>query len=334
MAGVSIASVSRALQATPSPYLSEKQRRKILDICAQMHYQPNEHTRRMLLKRANTVAIYFPPFAEMNTDFLAHKLDSIFGDCMLGAQSVLAERGIGLLLCEANQTFLKDMKHLNMCRGKAVDGILIWGSLDGDRYLEELYNEKIPLVLLQNAKADCQCNSVTVDDYQGMCAVVEKVIRAGHCKIAVAPPPLGASTGQNRYRGIADTLKKHGIKDYFELSERGYGYSFGSRAAMEITSRAKGVTAVIMSNDLAAWGCIDVLKKMNIRVPDDISVAGADGLWMPGEIQIASYRTPAYELGRTGAELLLSQIEGNLEIKHCSLPVCQVDGNTVRALKN
>lgn len=333
-AGVSTASVSRALQPTPSPYLSEKSRRRILDVCARMRYYPNEHTRRMLSRKANTVAIFFPPFMEMNTDFLSHKLDDNFGDCMLGAQSVLAAQGIGLLLTEVNEEFLESRKYLQMCRGKMIDGILIWGMLDQDRYLNELAEEKIPLVLLQNSPEDFPGHTVTADDYYGASAVTEKLIRAGHRKIAVASPPLGASTGRNRYRGVVDTLARHGITDYFEFSERGYGYNFGGWAAMEIAGKARGVTAVIMPNDLAAWGCLDTFRKLRIRVPEDISLVGGDGLWVPGEIQISSYKTPAYEIGRTGAGLLLEQFDGATGFKHCRLPVQLVEGNTVRKLEN
>lgn len=331
-AGVSIASVSRALQPTPSPYLSEKQRRKILDVCARMHYYPNEHTRRMLSKRANTVAIFFPPFADMNTDFLAHKLDDNFGECMLGAQSVLARNGIGLLLVEVNSEFLKNQKYLKMSRGKVIDGIMVWGVLENEQYLKELVNEKVPMVLLQNEKENLPCSSVTADDYHGTALVTERLIKAGHRRIAIAPPPLGASTGRHRYQGIIDTLHRYGIHDYFEVSERGYGYNFGGWAAMEITAKAPDITGVIMPNDLSAWGCIDTLKQLKIKIPDDISVVGGDGLWVPGEVQITSYKTPAYEVGRTGAELLLAQLEEDDEVKHCCLPVHPVAGNTIREL--
>ncbi len=331
-AGVSIASVSRALQSTPSPYLSEKQRQKILDVCARMHYQPNEHFRRILSKRANTVAIFFPPFRLVNADYQSHNMDNNFGECLMGAQSVLAEHGIGLLLTEVSESFLAKQKHLKMSQGKAIDGALAWGVMVDDVYPREMLQENIPLVLLQNELASCPCSKVIADDYAGVSAVTEQIIKAGHRKIAIAGAPMTSLPGQKRYLGTVETLQKHGIKPVFETTERGYGYLFGCHAAEEIMRSGRAFTAIIASNDLAAWGCIDTLGKYGLKVPEDISIGGADGLHFPGSMRISSFYSPAYEIGRTGAELLLEQLNGDRQIHHCCLPVNQIPGETIRSI--
>jgi LacI family transcriptional regulator len=333
-AGVSIASVSRALQSTPSRYLSEKQRQKILDVCAQMHYQPNEHTRRMLSRRANTVAILFPPSLLVNADYQSHNMDNNFGECMMGVQSVLVEHGIGLLLGEVSKIFLDERKHLKMSQSKAIDGVLAWGVMVDDVYPQEILQENIPLVMLQNELSSCRCNKVIADNYTGTSAVAEQILQAGHRKIAVAGAPMTSSSGRERYWRIVETLQKYGIKPVFKTVEQGYGYLFGCRATEEIRQSGKEFTAIIASNDLAAWGCIETLAKYGMKVPEDISTGGADGLHFPGSMRVSSFYLPAYEIGRIGAELLLGQLNGDRQIHHCCLPVNQIPGETIKNIKN
>ena len=332
IAGVSVASVSRALKSEPSPKLSEKQRKHIRDICAKLHYCPNEHTRRMFSHRANTAAIFFPPFGKISDDMETCYIDVNFGSCLMGLQTELRARGLDLLLTEISPDFLKDKRYLNMIRGKLVDGILVWGAFQDDDYLHELKMEKIPVVQLQNRVNDSGLSAVIADDRNGMKQLAEKVVSSGHTRIAVAAPPSDSSTGKERLDGILETLAGHGIVPYL-TRQSGYGYQFGRHAAQEILSEFPGVTCILNSNDMAAFGCIDELKSRGLAVPDDISVTGADGLKLPGRDQIVdSYFSPSFEIGRKGGEILHRLIEGG-EPELLRLDITPVQGSTIRKIQ-
>lgn len=335
IAGVSVASVSRALKSEPSPKLSESQRKHILDICTKLHYCPNEHTRRVFSKRANTAAIFFPPFKRISDDFSGTYIDMNFGACLMGAQSALRMHGIDLLLTEVTPEFLKSKRYLSMIRGKLLDGILLWGVLEQDAYIHEILKEGIPSIMLQTQKAECECSVVIADDYEGMHLLTEQVIAAGHRKVAIARTPEESSTGKRRIAGIIETLQKHGLKPEYITKQHGYGYRFGLSAAQEILENAPHITCIMASNDMAAFGCIDELRRHGLTVPDDISVTGADGLELPGStIRINSFFSPAFEIGKRGAELLFEQINGKNEIQKICLPVTPVKGETIRNINS
>lgn len=329
IAGVSVASVSRALKNGPSAKLSEKQRKHILEICAELHYCPNEHTRRMFSRRANTAAIFFPPFGKVSEDTVEDYIDMNFGTCLMGAQSFLRGHGIDLLLTEITPDFLDGKRYLNMIRGKLIDGILLWGALENDEYLHELQQEGIPAVQLQTRKHDSGLSFVIADDFSGMSQLAEKVIAAGHTRIAVAAPPEESSTGKERLAGIRETLRMHGIQPYI-TRQSGYGYLFGRHAAQEILSEVPDVSCIMNSNDMAAFGCIDELKLRGIVVPRDISVTGADGLKLPGRDQVIdSFFSPAFEIGCQGAEVLHRLINGG-KPEQRELKITPVEGSTIR----
>lgn len=333
IAGVSVASVSRALKSEPSPKLSEKQRKHILEICAKLHYCPNEHTRRLFSRRANTAAIFFPPFGKISEDTIEDYIDMNFGACLMGAQSALRAHGIDLLLTEITPEFIKSKRYLSMIRGKLLDGILLWGTLEQDDYIQEMLQEKIAVVMLQTRKASCECSMVTADDYTGMKQLTLRVLAAGHRRIAIAGAPEGASTGRNRMAGILDTLKESGVTPEYITAQAGYGYHFGKRATCEILENAPEVTCIMNPNDMAAFGCVDELLLRGLSVPDDVSVTGADGLKLPGRgIRIDSFFSPAFEIGRRGAEALCEQISGKAPPQSICLPVTLVEGDTIRHL--
>lgn len=332
LAGVSTASVSRALRG-PSPYLKEEKRQAILKLCAEHRYYPNVHTQRLFAHRSRTVALFYPPFESINTDYQRHIPDAIFGSCMMGAQNILTPEGIDLLLCEVTPGFLAAERHLKMCRGKNVDGILVWGACDQDAYVREIAAEKLPLVMVQNELPECAAPVVVADDYAGMLAVTRRALTAGHRRIAVASAAAVASTGRARMNGICDALREAGVEPGYVTRNHGYGYRFGQEAAREIQQHAPETTCIIAPNDMAAWGCIDTLRTLGRRTPDDISVLGGDGIPVPGELELASFYTPAYEMGRLGAELLLNMAEsksGRTAAMRTVLPVRVIEGNTLR----
>ncbi len=328
-AGVSTASVSRALQEPPSPKISDRQRRHILEICTKMKYFPNVNTRRMFLKRANTIGILFPSSPKISSDDASMVVDINLSSCIMGAQAELAEHGFGLLLNEMTPAFLSAKRYLSMIRGKAVDGILIWGASEGDSCVPEILAEHIPAVMVQTFIEGMACPYVIADDHAGISRLIDFIAGAGHVRIGYAPAPEASSTGRIRNSAVHEALAKHGLRLAAEYPEQGYGCRFGQRAAAWFLKNAPGLTCIINSNDMAAWGCIDELRRSGLSVPREMSVAGADGLRFPGEFRVCSYYQPSLEIGRCGAEMLMKLIEGKKVREKNILPVIPVDGNTI-----
>ncbi len=329
VAGTSVASVSRALRDTPSPNLSAAQRAHILKVCEKLQYYPNEHTRRMFSKRSNTIALYFPSFGPMEDFYESNIIDVNFGACMQGIHKTLTDHSMQLLLSEASDAFLATKEHLKMIRGKMVDGIIIWGVTAYDNYVHELMKENIPLVMVQNEKADCNCTKVIADDYGGMLAMIDQIAAAGHRNISVTRATTTSSAGAERMRGIIDGLARHQLEPVYITEQSGFGHRFGLAAAEEILTKRPDTTCIIASNDMAAWGCIEYARSRDLNVPDDISIAGADGLKFPGEMVVSSYFSPSFELGKLGAEYLLKLINGEKVVERVCLPTTPIFGNTI-----
>ena len=212
LAGVSVASVSRALQDKPTNKLSAGLRARILEICEKFQYYPNIHTVRMFSHKANTVAFIFPSFINGHDDFDKFTMDPNLGACIKGAEDILSANSIYLSLASITDKFLQKKEFLKIFRSRMVDGMIVWGWIENEAYLYELIDEKVPLVMVQTEAAQTNTDKVVADDYRGMVSITEYVISKGHKKIAVVSPPLEGSAGSARFKGIMDTLGRTNIK--------------------------------------------------------------------------------------------------------------------------
>ena len=327
-AGVSVASVSRALQEPPSKKVSAKLREKIRDICEKMRYSPNMHTVRMFSKRSNTIALFVPPEC-MHLCTPSGTIDFNLAAAIGGVEYELEEHSIYLTIASITEKFLTKKEYLKFCRSKMVDGIIIWGWTESDKYLFELVEENTPIAMIQSCDPGLPLLQINAQDYEGMRQIVEHIAALGHKNIAYIPPPETSLAGKNRKKGFLDAANK--LKLNFSVSKiAGFAFEDGVRAASEIIKTQADVTCIVAANDLLALGVIDTAQKMGVKVPSELSVTGADGILLPGSQQLTTYISPSFDIGRKGARRILKLInEEDNESKMEFQPVRFIKGTTV-----
>ena len=330
VAGVSVASISRAFQNPPSPSVSPRQRERILRICEELHYYPDIHSRRMSRKRANTVTLLSRyggsggrgPAGDLHFDYN-------FAAITMGIQYELGRCGKSLQLVQLTDRFLEERQHLIMVRSKMTDGVLFWGALSDDACVRELMEEKIPLVLLTTGVNGSNCPKAAADEYGGMKLVVEAALKAGHRRFAFLPPLTGGSSGAERERAVRETLSENGLTPVWTAPAGGFEYSYGVEMGRKFLADKPPASCIIASNDMAAWGCIHTLTAAGIRIPDDLSVTGADGLPFSGLYSLTSFYLPSYEIGIEGTKMLISMMDDGVKPPSSVIPVSFIQGNSI-----
>ncbi|MBN2640180.1 MAG: LacI family DNA-binding transcriptional regulator [Victivallales bacterium] len=332
-AGVSVASVSRALQPVASKKLAEKTRKHILEVCERMNYQPNELFRRMRRRRANTVAFIFPAQDTSVHGGYGHYMDFNMAASLSGAQEFMATHEIDILLLEATPAFIASRRYLKMIRGQLLDGVIVWGITYNADYVAEILGENIPVVMLQTEDEKYNCSKVVSDEYKAMGELVNRVVKAGHRHIAVLNSPQTSSGGVQRTNGVNAALQACSITPDYASDRSGYDYQFGYEEAERIITGASHITCIICPCNAVAFGCVAALEKHGKRIPDDISVAGAGGMNLPGiTYKLDSFLYPSREIGRKGAEILLKHINGNLTPEKVVIPTIPFPGKTISNL--
>lgn len=305
-AGVSTASVSRTLNDPDTPKVSQEVKNRILKICEELQYRPNIHAIRMISGKSRCVAFLMPPFSQEDVKSGNWNIsDAILSSAISGVEMELSANSYYLTLVSINERFIKNKEYLKLFRGRIVDGVIIWGWLNSESYIHQLIKDKVPLVMLQCASPTLPVSQVVAQDYEGMGMIADHLVSLGHRKISFISPPLGASVGQDRYLGFIDGLKRHGLKPIYISGNSKYTFDVGYAGGLEILRKHPETTAIAASNDVVALGVMKAAKEMGRKVPEDLSVTGADGIFTHGLIKLTTYFSPSCKIGENGASLLL-----------------------------
>lgn len=334
LAGVSVASVSRAFHDGGAPSkLSEKQRRHILGICEKHRYYPDVHSRRMNLKHSNCIALMSRCIRKkMELPHPAFPFDYNFASTIMGVQSVFQDSDKSLQLVQITEEFIRKRNHISMLRSKMFDAVMVWGALFSDDFVREMLREEVPILLLATELPDCPCTQITADDYNGIRSIVRDVVAAGHRRIALVLPVELASSGHSRTRAMFETLAETGLKPAWCSDPIPFTYHGGYAATERILKEVPDVTCIITPNDASACGVIAALCDHHLSIPEDISVTGGDGVYFPGQFKLDTFYLPSYEIGVSAAQTALRQIDGEELVTHQILPVTRIYGNSIKKL--
>lgn len=249
--------------------------------------------------------------------------DPFYSLVTAGVASAAKSRGYNLMLYTAVAEEEGDRAAAQIDR--RIDGLILVMPPDGTPIVEECHRQGIATVaLLQNP--DIAPLTVNSDDYEGGRLATQHLLDLGHRRIAHLLGRPDIHTSSARYRAYVDTLLAAGIfPDPDLVAAGGFDHAIGRNATRGLLnlSAEKRPTAIFAANDLSARGAMDAIEEAGLRVPDDISVVGYDDTWYASLTYppLTSVCMNIDAMGQRAAELLISQIEGQIREGHPVLPV-------------
>ena len=181
-----------------------------------------------------------------------------------------------------------------------------------------LIGEECPAVVLTNSVAGLglsAISSVTTDDQAAGRAAVEHLLGYGHRRIGViGGSPELSSMPRNRREGVLQAMSDHGLDfDPAQYVDTRFSLSSGFRAAQRLIDQVPGITAIYAMSDIMALGALRGLYERGMRVPDDISLIGHDGIEMSSYVvpKLVTIRQPEDVMATRGVEILMRHIDGD-----------------------
>lgn len=263
---ISIGTVSRALNGRPD--VNEQTRQRVLEAAAAMGYVPNQAGRS--LRQGSTNAIGF--MIELGTH-TAGTTDDFFTGVFDGVQSVLTRHHLDLVVlpCPTGEDPTEYVQRM-MAR-RMVDGLIISATHRKDRRIEVLNRARLPFITLGRSATPGEHPWIDLD-FQGVAnRAVDRLVAAGHRRIAVAVPSNDINLGFVFLDGYREALKRHGIGFDASLvmrvpsSEQG-GYQLGH----ELLAMAEPPSAVVLNYELMAVGLYRRLQEAGLRPGRDMAV--------------------------------------------------------------
>lgn len=311
--GYAVATVSRVLNNHPN--VSEKARAVIMEAVEESGFQLNANAKQLKQQHATSILVVVKGTA-----------NELFSELLVTIQSRVSETQYPLVVDYLDEEANEVRRALQLCREKKPLGILFLGG-NIQSFRADFDKIDVPCVVLTNDMSGLDfpnLSSVTVDDVEACRCAVDFLIAQGHQRIAVIGGPSTSDVGRFRFEGCLKSFRSHGIPFDPELDYRGVRFSYqdGYNAAVDLLEKGREFTALFTASDVMAVGAIRALHEKGLRVPEDVSVIGFDGLDVGSFLipKLSSVVQPAQMMAKRSVEILISQIEGETLAVHETVP--------------
>ncbi len=315
--GVSVATVSKALNDHKD--ISEKTKELVRSTAKEMGYFPNSAAQALKTNRTYNIGVLFADEARsgLTHDYFSFVLDSF--------KRAVEKRGYDLTFINCSREGKNQMSYLEHARHRCFDGVMIACIDFSDPEVLELVQSDIPIVTIDHLFNNRI--AIVSDNVDGMKQLVTHIYKKGHRKIAYIHG-ADSSVTQSRLSSFYRTTKELGIEvpDAYvrEAAYRDTGAAY--ERTEEFLELPDPPTCIIYPDDFASFGGINAIKARGLRIPEDISVAGYDGIRLARHIepQLTTLKQDTESIGREAAENLISLIE---EPKSTLIQVIYVGGS-------
>ena len=328
--GYAVGTVSRVLNNNPR--VSEDARRKILAVVAQHGYQPNANAKHLKQQVPEGLAL-----------IVKGTQNALFADLLDKLQPCLEARGYTPTVYYNNVSTDELACAQTIFAERRPCGLLFIGA-HPQCFTPALASLGIPCLLLTNNAAGLgieNLSSVSVDDRAAAAVMIEQLYAKGHRVIGIiGDRPETSRPSQQRLDGCLDALQRLGVPFDFDRQYRLADFSMqgGYAAAEHLLAHCPGLTAIFAMSDLMAVGAIRAIQDHGLRVPQDIAVAGYDGIALGRYTvpRLTTIRQNTTVLAERAADILLRCIEENLSLIHISEPTrpCPLSWSRARAYNN
>ncbi len=268
LAGVSSATVSRVING--SSLVTEETRERIQKIIDDLHFFPNNRAIHLKNGKSQIYGIIIPDLT--NPFFM--ELVKIF-------EGLLVENDQELLVANTDFHVTRSQRSLRRMLLRRVDGVAFLASELETASLESLVQNHIPVVTTDHYRTATGMSDITIDFAHGMAQLVSHLKGLGHRQLGFIGGSAGLVTSRVRMESFLDAIVKQGLSSREEWIVSGNFCIDGGVSAMEkILTCAEYPTAVVTANDLTAIGALRAAHRRNLRVPEDISIAGCDDIEM------------------------------------------------------
>ena len=321
LARVSHSTVSRALRG--SRQVSAATTARIRRIADEAGYRASAAARSLVVGRTNTIGVVVTNIA-----------DPFVAGVVSGIEDMAEKHGYSVFLANSNAEPEREVRVVRSFEERRVDGIIVTSSRVGALYVPLMERMHVPVVLLNNQHPSEFVHSVLIDNVEASLQATRHLVRLGHRRIAYLGDRLGYQSDTERFAGYRRALDEAGLTFVPELVVHGDGKPEGGAQAMaQLLAFPRRPTAVFCYNDMSALGAMRQIRANGLQVPDDLSVAGFDDLYISQYLEppLTTVRQPMRQMGRMAMETLLHifdgphsthnlRVEGHLIVRQSTAP--------------
>ena len=319
MVNVSKSSVSRYLN---NGYVSEENAKKIKEAIEKTGFETNFFAKRLKTKRSGLIGIVIP------------RIDSVtVGKFLTGVNKKLEENNYRGLILISELDMEKELANINSLNQQGVDGIIINSMAITKKHIEITSKLRIPTIF-SGQKSEFT-NYIKIDDYEAGKMMGNYFRAKGHNNIVfLGVNEWDKAVGVDRKNGFIDAVRENNLECTVQFVETDFSFISAYNKAEEVLKYKP--TAIVCATDNICLGILRYLHENNIKVPDEISVAGFGGYDI-GSVSYPTLTTVAFDyelIGMKSAQGILDLIDGKELEKNKDTSLKIIERESVRELRH
>ena len=327
LSGVSPMTVSNVINKKHHK-VSEKTIKKVEQIIAELDYVPNMSARSLVSKNSNIVVLIIPQTLENDPDIEYPMHNPFYGEFINSIELNLRKNGYYMML----RFVAEDEEYHSLLKLWNADAIIVLGT-DQKQFDMNLAKLNIPLVMVDSyIQSQRPLSTIVSDDRKGGRLAAERLLASGCSNLAVVSSEYsGDSVSSERLDGFLGGLEALDYKMDTGNIHSGYP-SYKNELSIADSIISNKNDGVFAFSDMLALGIIEGLTLKGVKVPEEVSVIGFDGIFV-GEIsrpKLTTVKQDISEKGQKAVEVILKTIKDKSVIEHIVLPVNLIEKETVR----
>lgn len=312
MAGVSVATASRALNGTRRVNLNLRGR--VLTAADRLGYAPNPHARALAQARDASIGV------------VVHDVsDPYFSEIVRGMLAAANERERMILICHTSRDPGRELSYVAHFRAQRTEALVLAGSGLEDRDFGarmasevlafESAGGRVAFIGRHYAPGD----AVIPDNVGGARTLARHLAELGHRRVGVISGPGHLTTTHDRLMGFRMGLRELGVElDPEHMTAGDFTREGGARGALELLRRDPELTAIWALNDVMAVGALGALRSAGMNVPGDVTLCGFDDVALATDVDpaLTTVRVPMAEMGARALDLALQPRESDIRTEH------------------
>jgi LacI family repressor for deo operon, udp, cdd, tsx, nupC, and nupG len=320
LAGVSTATVSRVLSEPGK--VRQKTYDLVMEAVRRSGYIPNSTAQKLRTRRTMSVLVVAPRLT-----------NPVFAEILCGVDDELTQSGYGIIIGNLDNRREREARYVDLALSRQVDGVLLLTGYVPENGKRDMRESGLPMVAMCAAIEDDAIPNVVVQDREASHRAVEYLAGLGHRRFGYISGTPSSIIERERFRGFQEGIEATGFsRDDLVRWEGPFVFSTGVAAAESFLRMKDRPTGIFAACDESAIGFIKRVREERIRVPQDVSVIGFDGIEFADytEPTLTTFRQPLHELGCAGADVLLRLIRNDMrpEDWNIRLPLTLLERDT------
>ncbi|MCI2229825.1 LacI family transcriptional regulator [Polaribacter sp. MSW13] len=301
--GINSSTVSRALNN--SPRVAQKTKDKILKKANELGYQRNDLASNLRKSKTFTLGVIVPRISR-----------HFFSSAIAGIEEAAFKEGYNVIICQSLESLEREQSIINTLVANRVDGVLISISMETENYkhFKGLEQRNIPFVFFDRHCNISKTSKVVIDDFEAAYRATEHLIQQKSTEIAHFSGPQNLEIYKNRFKGYKAALENYKIPFREELViASSLMEDDGAKNIKKILSLPFQVDGLFCANDVVAIGAIQYLKKIGIKIPEDIAIVGFSNETTSSVIDpaLTTIHQSGFKIGQIATNLLLDKISND-----------------------